>query len=440
MSGPKARLPTRDPASPRRSIRRATTALAGSGLLVAASLGIMNALSYAFTVIAARRLGPTAFGAFASLMGLIIVVNVAAMGLQAAAARWLAAPRGDRLTTVRAVRVVTAWCAAGTFGLLLVLGPALNAVLDLHSWGSTLMLAAAGATLAIFGGQIGLLQGFERWRGYAVVYVLFGVTRLALGWAGIRVRPDLFGAMAGVTVGLAITVLVGALVARPLTRAARGAPAPTRRAERGLLKETLIASSTLFAYFALSSADVLIARSFLPALDAGLYAGGQILAKAVLFLPFFVTVVAYPRLARNAASRLHLYGLGLVVLIGGCVVAAAAALPHVALLFIGGAAYAGVSGQLWLFALLGTILAGVQLLVMATIARRSTRAAWILWVAIGVLTGSAFGVHTWSSLVWVVTAVDGAVLLALLALTWSSTGVAGSVSGRRRASCGRRRH
>jgi len=387
-------------------------------MLVAVSLGVMNALSYLFTVLAARRMGPEAFGAFASLMGLIVVINVVAMGLQAAAARRLATPGGDRRTVVRAVNRVGWWCAIGTFALLLALSPLLHDLLSLDSWFSAALLAVCGGPLAIFGVQVGLLQGHERWGGYAIVYLVFGVTRLGLGWLGIVIHPDPLGAMAGVTLGVVITVIAGGLVTRALGREGREGPPPPRRLERGVLRESLLASTALFAFYALSSADVLLARIVLPAYDTGLYAGGQILAKAVLFLPFFVSVVAYPALARGHRTHLHLWGLGLVLLMGGVVAAFAAIAPGVALIFVGGSAYAPVTELLWAFALIGTLLAGIQLLVMTALARRSMRSAWVVWLALAALAVAALGMHSWPHLLWLVLGVDAAVLGILVVLTW----------------------
>ena len=65
-----------------------------------------------------------------------------------------------------------------------------------------------------------------------------------------------------------------------------------------MLRETFHNSHALLAFFALSNADVIIARTTLDERQAGLYAGGLILTKAVLFLPQFVVVIAFPSMSR----------------------------------------------------------------------------------------------------------------------------------------------
>ena len=61
------------------------------GSTLAVAMGVMNIATYGFTIIAARVLGPRGYGAFAALMGLLLVIMVAALALQATAARRIVA-------------------------------------------------------------------------------------------------------------------------------------------------------------------------------------------------------------------------------------------------------------------------------------------------------------------------------------------------------------
>ena len=70
---------------------------------------------------------------------------------------------------------------------------------------------------------------------------------------------------------------------------------------RALWRETFHNSNALLAFFALSNVDILVARNVLDEHQAGLYAGGLILVKAVLFLPQFVVVLAFPSMGVAAA-------------------------------------------------------------------------------------------------------------------------------------------
>ena len=138
-----------------------------------------------------------------------------------------------------------------------------------------------------------------------------------------------------------------------------------------VLREISHSSQALLAFFALSNVDILVARATLSDSEAGLYAGGLIVTKAVLFLPAFVVVLAFPSMASKHSTRYTLaVGLGISLTLGMLGMVGILLLPDLAELFVGGHDFAGIAEDLWLFALAGTILAMVQLLVYSTLARQ----------------------------------------------------------------------
>jgi O-antigen/teichoic acid export membrane protein len=187
-----------------------------------------------------------------------------------------------------------------------------------------------------------------------------------------------------------------------------------------VIRETLHNSQALFAFFALSSVDVIVARNVLDAHEAGLYAGGLILTKATLFLPQFIVVVAFPALStqedrRHALTR----SLALLTVLGAAVTAGVWLLPDLALVFIGGAEFADIADRLWLFAVIGMLLSALQLLVYAVLARRGQRSAYLLWAGLVALVVLGLSVHTLDGLISVVLVVDGVLLAMLLVISLS---------------------
>ena len=115
---------------------------------------------------------------------------------------------------------------------------------------------------------------------------------------------------------------------------------------------------------------LIVARNVLSDHDAGLYAGGLILTKAVLFLPQFVVVLAFPAMSSASERRQALTrSLALVGVLGVVATAGAWLLSGLALVFVGGQEYAEIQSRLWLFAVLGTVLAMLQLLVYSVLAQ-----------------------------------------------------------------------
>jgi O-antigen/teichoic acid export membrane protein len=149
-----------------------------------------------------------------------------------------------------------------------------------------------------------------------------------------------------------------------------------------VLREVWHNGQSLLAFFVLTNLDVLMARNQFPHVTAGVYAAGSIIAKTCLFLPQFVIIVAFPKMAQDAAEdsndRTWLRPLGLVALLGLCAVLGAAVLNSLAVTFVGGDKYHSLSGYAWLFALEGTAYALLQMVVYRQIARQAKVAVY-LW-------------------------------------------------------------
>jgi O-antigen/teichoic acid export membrane protein len=195
-------------------------------------------------------------------------------------------------------------------------------------------------------------------------------------------------------------------------------PLSARWAKGGVLREVAHNSHALLAFFALSNADVIIARSRLDEHQAGLYAAGLILAKAVLFLPQFVVVIAFPSMSKQGGGRrMHLLSLGAVLAIGMATVLGVAVLSRLAVSFVGGPAYSDLQSQLWLFAVLGTLLAMIQLMVYDVVARQHQQMVFVVWAALVGLACVAPAVGSLTFLITVVVGIDLLLFLVLLVVS-----------------------
>ena len=398
--------------------------LVGSGV-IAVAMAVMNVSTYGFTILAARLLGPGHYGALAALMGLLLVLTVVSLGLQATAARRVSADPAATVAIEQST-LSASYRSALVLGLLcLVVSPVVDWALRLDSWATAALLAVTVVPLTVMGGQSGILQGERRWFPLALVYLMNGLGRIGCGTVALLLRPDPLGAMLGVALGAFFPTVVGWFALRHPSRSAQPAPVPApvpagppedaAAAPTRFLYEMVHNSHALLAFFALSNADVVLARTFLGDRQAGLYAGGLILSKAVLFLPQFVVVVAFPSMAEAGARKaMHLKSLALVLAIGALAVVAAAVLSGLAVVFIGGSEYAALQPALWTFAGLGTVLAMVQLMVYNVVARQDQRSVYLVWAALAVLLCAVPFVGTVTSLLTVVWCVDGLLLVVLL--------------------------
>jgi len=269
--------------------------------------------------------------------------------------------------------------------------------------------------MTLMGGQAGILQGERRWGGLSGIYLAYGVARLAIGTVCLAVHPTETSAMIGVAIAQFVPVLIGGWMLRD-----RRAPDRTT-VENGLRAsavETFHASLALLGFFVLSNTDIVIARNVMSDHQAGLYAGALILTKAVMFLPQFVVIIVFPSMSTKGESRSALLrGLVAVVAVGVVSVLGAWLLSGIAMVFVGGHKYQAVEGRLWLFAVLGTFLATLQLLVYSVLARQHRLSSALVWCGVVVLICLGLLMGTVTHLVVTVSCVDAVLTVVLLAMS-----------------------
>ncbi len=116
-----------------RNGRQPARSRAAGGLTIAVAIGVMNLATYASTLLAARLLGPGAYGGFAAVLGLLLVVGVLMLGLQTTGARRVAASPGDVGEIERTLMRVTYRAAWVLAGVCLLLTPVFDSALHLQS-------------------------------------------------------------------------------------------------------------------------------------------------------------------------------------------------------------------------------------------------------------------------------------------------------------------
>ncbi|GAB2640363.1 lipopolysaccharide biosynthesis protein [Kribbella swartbergensis] len=363
--------PEQEPKAPRLAFLRSAT-------VVAVGMAIMNVAAYGFTLIAVHRLVPEQFGAITALLGLLLIGNVASLGLQATGARQLATHTGDGAAALADAMLKAGRRAALGLTLVCLLAtPLFVWLLHIDSLPAILLLAPTLGGLTLMGSQLGVLQGSQRWTELAAIYTSVGVGRVVLGGGALLIHPSIDAAMLGLALGAAVPALLGGLLLR-------GSTGGTSQQVKDVLRETVHGTHTLLAFFAIANADVLFARALLDGRHSGYYAAGVIVAKACLFLPQFVIVIVFPSLASSPGDTLRLRrAIQAVAGLGVCTVLGALILPDLVLTVIGGKDdYAPLGPYTWLFAIAGSAYAVLQLVVYAAIAQQERRAALLIWIGL----------------------------------------------------------
>jgi O-antigen/teichoic acid export membrane protein len=390
-------------------------ALGGSSA-IAIAIGVGNVAAYAFTVVAARVLGPRPYGAFAAVLNVLLVASVVTLAMQATAARRVAR-EPEHVVEVEETILILGRRSALVLGLVfLALSPLVAQLLQLDHVLTAVALAVAIAPTTLMGAQAGILQGERRWTPLAAQYLSAGVSRICFGGLALMIRSDDLGASIGVAVGSFVPVVVGWYALRRLRAGRPRRAASGEHNVRAMWWETVYNSQALLAFLMVSNIDLILARNTLDSHRAGLYAAGLIMVKAVLFLPQFVVVLAFPSMGSGVASRRVLVTSVLVVAaIGICVTVGVRVLSGLALVFVGGHEYAGIQDRLWVFAVLGTLLSMLQLLVYSVLARQARSSILLLWAGLAVVVALGLSADSVTALVTRVVAVDAVVFVLLLA-------------------------
>ena len=330
-----------------------------------------NVVSYVLLLSAAHTISRNAYGQLSSLMGLLLIGTVPMLALQTIAARRAATER-QRPGLLR-----PAWLLGLAAGAICAaIAPGVQAFLRLPTVAGPLLVAACIPGLALLGCAQGVAQGQRE----------FGrLAWLIMGSTGVRALGGIIGLLLGHGVistltGTAVATTITALLVHYLYRAESRLPMP---AVRDLIVEFGHAAHAHAAFLLLTSLDVLLARHVLSADDAGTYAVGAVITRAALWAPQSIVLLAFASLAhadshrrsRNRAT-LAVAGLGLLLVAGATVTSTTLVAA------VGGGRYHSLAHIAWLFALLGALLATLQLSVLAGLARRQVHSTVLLWLTI----------------------------------------------------------
>ncbi|MFJ9780257.1 lipopolysaccharide biosynthesis protein [Amycolatopsis sp. NPDC101161] len=351
-----------------------------AAILVSLALAGNNAGSYVLSLAAARILAPGAFGELSSLLAVLVIGVVPAMGLQTVVALRVARSPSLAQGSLFALGLVTSGIVATA---ALTLSPLLVLLLHLGSLTPALLVTAALGPLTLLGVFHGLLQGAHRFAVLAGLIALEGLGKVGGSLVGLLVSGSPTGALAGTALGSLAVVVAGWWVC--------GRPRPRWADRHGA--EVLHTAQAMLALVLLVNLDLVLARHTLPSAAAGEYALGAIVTKIAYWLPQAVGVLVLPRFAASAGRRRVLpVALAVCAFLDAFVVLASVVLGPSLLAVIGGARYAGSTMPVWPFALAGSMLALVQILLYARLADGDRRVAVLMWAAVVV---EAVLITTW---------------------------------------------
>lgn len=345
-------------------------------MLVAGALAANNVAAYLLTLVAARLLLPEAFGELGSLLAILVVGAVPALGLQTVVA--LRVAKEDHQSRRPPGPLVA--LGFGTALTITVVGllstPLFVWLLHLDTPAPVLLLAAALCPITLLGLFYGTLQGTERFGAMARLLVTEAFGRIGGTLIGLMITKTSTGALAGTAIGATLVATIGWLIC------ARPRPA---RLDLAHVRDVLHASQALLALILLVNLDLVLARHTLPEAAAGEYAIGAVVTKIAYWLPFAIAVVVLPKMTTDEARRKVMpVALAFCATLNALVIAGAALFGELGVKIIGGPKYVDSAIPLWPFALVGSCLSLIQILLFSRIASADRGSTVLMWVAVAI--------------------------------------------------------
>jgi O-antigen/teichoic acid export membrane protein len=329
-----------------------------SSALFFGSTTLVNMGNYLFNLILGRWLGPAKFADLSLIVTLMMVTTFATTALSTTTAKFAASYTAEEdtasMATLRSWLGRRAFALGTMFFLFLALGtPFLTTVFQMRSPWSFMILGAGFPIFFMLAIDRGVLQGRAH----------FG--RLALcNQAEMWVR--LLGAIGFVAIGWTVN---GAVAALPLSFVAawlialgarKGLPSsfqPLSRSQSIKIAHYFsLVMIGLIGQIVINNSDILIVKSFFPAVQAGQYAALALIGRMVFFATWAVVMVMFPVVTqkhqKGEPHRFLLWtSLSLIGLVSGGIIIVTLLIPKLVVNVLFGAQYMPIAPLMWLYAL-----------------------------------------------------------------------------------------
>lgn len=314
------------------------------------STALASLAFYAFHFIASRRLGVDDYGAIATLLSAVTLLNaIAAIGATIVA-RFAAEFHAleDHARLRRLLDIVTQISAvlfAAAVLSALALATPLSAFLQIGSRPNIVLTSLlAGCTVAVVLLRA-LFQGMQRFAAFSISFIIEQAGRAIIATlivvGGFRVQGALLGSIAATAFATMYTYL-------GLRRSLSQPPTRLRLDYRRLvIASSAIAISTL-CLATLSFFDVILAKHYLSPHDAGLYSfailPGRALTTVAAFLPTWMLPTSAQRFAKGiSGNRMLAVTLGVAGALGALALAIFYTLSNAIVSIVAGQAFAGAA-------------------------------------------------------------------------------------------------
>ncbi|HYX51877.1 MAG TPA: oligosaccharide flippase family protein [Candidatus Limnocylindrales bacterium] len=364
--------------------RSARSLVLGGSLVMLVSMLLVNGFNFAYNMVMARVLGPSAFGHINAAVTILLLASCISLAFQLVCAKFVARNEtaGSKASVIHSL-LGKSWIASLAFAVVLFAGQKpFSAYLNLPSPWILGVLALGIAAYAPLGVKRGAMQGVCSFHRLGGNFVAEALTRFVVGVGLVIAGYGVLGAVGAISAAVIVAYFVPALPPELRTAPEAGEPAS--------FAEALQAIVFFIGQVVINNIDILLVKHFFPADPAGVYAAIAQVGRLLYFVCWFGIVNAmFPVAAASREEQRKSEALGLpmvlVLAISAAFVLGAAIFPHFIMGLLFGSKF-GDTGSLLALYTLATGLYSLAVVVIAyEMSRRIANTGWLQLLVSGAL-------------------------------------------------------
>lgn len=290
------------------------------------AFGILGGLfSYLYQISMGMLLSPEDYGTLFSLISLLIIIGIFSQAIITAMAKFTSKFKAEGgLGQVNYLWQFslkrTFLLGAAAFAFFASLSPIISRFLNLDNNFYPIILFSSLLLFFVVATNWGTLQGLQRFFSLGSSQVLFNFLRLAFGALLVYLGLSVYGGLAAIPLAGLVVLLLTLFLLRDLPQAGN-----EKVKVEGLSSYAGLALVAIFSLSVLTNVDVVLAKHYLSAVDAGNYSAISVLGRIAFYAPMGVAVAMFPKTSELFESggqhhRVFLRALTLTLLMAGVVV------------------------------------------------------------------------------------------------------------------------
>lgn len=282
----------------------------GSAFLFAGST-LANFGNYLYHLLMGRMLGPTDYGVLASLISLTYLFSIPVGTLNLVVVKYVSELRGKK--EFAKITYIYSWLnkkliifGFAGFLLLIIVSPLIVSFLHFESILPLLLMIISSLMAIYLSINTAILQGFLRFGWMSVLRIIQVILKVGTAVLLVLIGWRVLGAVSSIL----IDALVGSFLTYFLVRRLLNKRETKEKVDsREICKYAIPVFFSNLAFTSLYTSDIILAKHFLSAQDAGFYAALAVLGKIIFFASGPIVMVMFPMVSERYANGKKFSGL-----------------------------------------------------------------------------------------------------------------------------------